>query len=54
MIEFLSPIREKITEISTNDKYLNRVLREGTEKARVSADKVINEVRKAVGFVSIS
>jgi tryptophanyl-tRNA synthetase len=53
-IEFLTPIRERITELSSNDVYLNKVLKEGAEKARESADKVILEVRKAIGFVSIS
>lgn len=54
IIEFLSPIREKILELSSNDVYLNKVLKEGAEKARESADKVIQEVRKAIGFVPIS
>jgi tryptophanyl-tRNA synthetase len=53
IIEFLSPVREKITELSANDKYLNKVLKEGAEKARESADKVILEVRNTIGFVSI-
>jgi tryptophanyl-tRNA synthetase len=52
-IAFLSPIREKIAELSANEQYLNKVLKEGAEKARESADKVILEARKAVGFLSI-
>jgi tryptophanyl-tRNA synthetase len=54
VIQFVAPITEKIKELSANDPYLNKVLKEGAEKARESADKVIREVRNAIGFVSIS
>jgi tryptophanyl-tRNA synthetase len=54
VIEFISPIRQRITELSSDDTYLNRVLREGAEKARESAARVLSEVKEAIGFVSIS
>lgn len=50
MIEYLTPIREKIEEISANEKYLHKVINEGAEKARISAQKTIDEVRQTIGF----
>lgn len=50
IINFTSPIREKIIEISSNDEYLRKVARMGAEKARVSASKTIKDVREIIGF----
>ena len=50
IINFTSPIREKILDISANDEYLRKVARMGAEKARESAAKTIKEVRKIIGF----
>jgi tryptophanyl-tRNA synthetase len=50
MIAYLQPIRERIAEISANDAYLSRVLKEGKEKARMSAAQTLNEVRNAIGI----
>jgi tryptophanyl-tRNA synthetase len=50
MTKFLAPIRERIEEIKADEAYLSRVVREGAEKARVSAQKTIDEVRETVGF----
>lgn len=47
---FCKPIRERILDISKNTDYLNRVAREGAEKARESAAKTLSEVRKTIGF----
>ncbi len=50
MIIFTDPIRERIKELDSNDEYLGKVLKMGAEKARESASKTMNEVRKIVGF----
>ena len=50
MIQFVSPIRERIREISADDNYINKVARMGAEKARESARKTIKEVREIIGF----
>jgi tryptophanyl-tRNA synthetase len=50
MINFLTPIREKIKELSADQNYLDRVLREGGEKARISAGKTMSEVREIIGL----
>lgn len=50
MISFTAPLREKILELSDNTGYVNRVAREGAEKAAVSARKTISEVREIIGI----
>ena len=50
IIKVVSPIGERIKEISANDDYLKRVVNEGAEKARVSAQKTLRDVREAMGF----
>ncbi len=50
IINFTSPIREKILEISANNNYLRKVANMGAEKARESASKTIKEVREIIGF----
>ncbi len=50
IINFTSPIREKILEISANNDYLRKVANMGAEKARESASKTIKEVREIIGF----
>ena len=50
IIKVVSPIRERILEIRGDDAYLQRVAREGAEKARENAKKTLKEVRELVGF----
>jgi tryptophanyl-tRNA synthetase len=47
---FISPIREQINDIKSNDEYLRKVALMGAEKARESASKTIKEVREIFGF----
>ena len=47
---FSTPIRERILEISADEAYLRRVASIGTEKARESAAKTLEEVRQIIGF----
>lgn len=50
MIKAITPIREKINEIASNDGYLRKVAKMGMEKARESASKTLREVREIIGF----
>lgn len=50
IIATTAPIRERILEIEKDDAYLARVAREGAEKARESASRTLQEVRKIMGF----
>lgn len=52
IILFTKPFRGKILDISSNENYLRKVVREGAEKARESAAKTIRDVRKIIGFKS--
>jgi len=46
--EFLRPIREKRAEFAKDDANLDKILREGTEKARSVARETMIKVRKAM------
>lgn len=50
IVRFTSPIRERIMDFSANPEYMDRVAREGAEKAKASAEKTIREVREIIGF----
>ena len=47
---FNQPIRERILQYAADTDYLNKVAKEGAEKARESAQATIKEVRKIIGF----
>ncbi|OFX49045.1 MAG: tryptophan--tRNA ligase [Bacteroidetes bacterium GWA2_30_7] len=53
IISYLEPIRNKITDLSANEQYLQKVLKNGAEKARESAAKTVKEVRNIIGFKPI-
>lgn len=50
MVQFISPIREKVDHILKDEKYLQQVMEKGAEKARNSAEKTIRLVRQAMGL----
>ncbi len=50
MIAFIQPLSEKIKEISSDEDFLKKVMRQGKEKAHVSASKTIKEVREIIGI----
>ena len=50
IITFQSPIRERITEIYSDEAYLQKVMKTGKEKAHASAAKTIREVREIIGI----
>ncbi|MBR4589337.1 MAG: tryptophan--tRNA ligase [Bacteroidaceae bacterium] len=50
IIKTIAPIRERILEISSDEVRLNKIAQLGAEKARESAAKTLNEVRKIIGF----
>ncbi len=52
MISVISPIRERIVEIKSNDKYINEVVADGASKARESANATIKDVREIMGIKS--
>jgi len=50
MVKFISPIREKVNSILADEKYLQKVMEQGAEKARKSAKATMEQVRKAMGL----
>ena len=50
MVRTLNPIRERIEEYKNNTELLDRIARQGAEKARESAAATLREVRKTIGF----
>jgi tryptophanyl-tRNA synthetase len=51
VVNFCVPIRERILDLSKNDAYLNKVMKEGAEKARTSGRKTLSEVREIIGYL---
>ena len=49
----LAPIRERILAYSSDDALLEKVMRQGAEKAAARAEKTIEEVREIIGFRKI-
>ena len=50
LIKFTEPIRTRIAELLSDNKYLSRVVSDGAEKARASASGTIREVREIIGY----
>ena len=50
MVNFISPIREKVNKILADEKYLHQVMEQGAEKARKSAKATMELVRAAIGL----
>ena len=50
MIHFITPIRQKATDIISNEKYLKEVMEIGAAKARTSAVATMEIVRNAMGL----
>lgn len=50
IIAFTTPFKQRIDDIKSNKKYLHDVVNLGTQKARESASKTLQEVRSIIGF----
>ncbi len=50
MIAATEPVRTRIHEISNDNDYISKVIRQGNEKARENANKTLAEVREIIGF----
>ena len=51
-METLRPIREEASRIMKDKAYLEKVYKEGAEKAGFVAEKTLRKVYKKVGFVA--
>ena len=50
MVAFIKPIREHAELLRENEEGLRKILKQGAEKARMSASKTIAEARKNIGI----
>ena len=50
MIRFISPIRERAESILKDETYLKKIIKEGADKARVSARNTIEATRELTGL----
>ena len=51
--KFLTPIRERISDIRADEKYLAQVAKRGAEQARENAGATMKEVRRLIGIRSL-
>ncbi len=51
IIKKIRPIQEKVFDIVNNSELLLKVIKQGTEKARESANKTIQEVKTIIGLI---
>ena len=51
LIDELKPIGQEIKKLLGDSAYLRKVLREGSEKARVIADPILEETFDIIGMV---
>ena len=52
IIDFTEPLREKIKDIRADENYLSQVAKKGRDKARESASRTLEEVRRIIGIHS--
>ncbi len=50
MVQFIAPIRTRVNEILADEKYLQKVMKQGAEKAVASAEATLRIVRNAMGL----
>ena len=53
IIAFAKPIKEKIIELESNPSYINKIAKDGAEKARISARATLDCVQELMGLKSI-
>jgi len=51
LVEVICPVGIKIRELLDDKNYLEKVLKEGTEKAKILAEYNLKEIRNVVGFL---
>lgn len=51
IVEELSPIQEKVKELTSNKEYLESIYKNGAEKANYIANKTLRKMQKKIGFI---
>jgi tryptophanyl-tRNA synthetase len=52
VVEYLTPVRERYTELRSDEASIERALAAGSEKARAIASETLADVREAMGVGS--
>ena len=50
MVAFVEPFRQRIVEIGSDEAALRRIMDQGRDKARASASRTLDEVRRVIGY----
>lgn len=50
MVAFVAPIRERAKDLQNDEAQIRKILKDGAEKARISASATIAEARKLIGI----
>lgn len=50
MVAFIAPIRERTKDLQNNEDKIKKILKDGAEKARISASATIAEARRLIGI----
>ncbi len=50
MVKFISPIRQRVNDILKDEKYLQKVMKQGAEKSTANAEVTMKLVRNAMGL----
>lgn len=53
IIKFTTPIRDRIFELESDKNYINKIAKDGAEKARISARATLDGVQEIMGLKSI-
>ena len=51
LIEVIGPVGKEIKKLLEDKSFLEKVLKEGTEKARVIAERNLKEIKNVIGFI---
>jgi tryptophanyl-tRNA synthetase len=51
LVEVICPIGKEINKLLEDKRFLEETLKEGTEKAKVIAERNLREIKNAVGFI---
>ncbi len=53
ILQFVAPLRAKIVDMDNDRTYINKVAKDGAEKARISAQQTLDGVKEIMGLRSI-
>ncbi len=53
VVTYLTPVRERYSELRSDEGELERIFAEGAEKARAIASETLDDVRQAMGVGAV-